>query len=264
MIRLKPALLLSLLATLILPLVSYAETDPLSAAIHQAGDQEMLSQRIAKAYFFLGENVRPKKAHEQLKTGLELFNKHQHALLRATKDREVHELLSFIDTALADFTALVNQPYTKSSGSEVLILSENLLEVCHSVMVKLQQASNQKKKKLTNISRQQRMLTQRIAKYYIAYQAGFHDPNTVTQLQQAVTEFETALKVLSGSSRNTPQITSSLDKIESLWKVVRKFFLDHKRGGLPVTVFTTTDSIMQEMNLIANMYEQVTPATKGR
>jgi len=72
-----------------------------------------------------------------------------------------------------------------------------------------------------------------------------------------VSEFEEALKFLQGSDRNTAKITSRLRKVESLWKVVRKFFLDIEKGGLPVTVFATTDSIMKEMNNITNKYEKV-------
>jgi len=264
MIKLKTVFLLSLLTILGLPLLSYAETDPLSTAINKAGKQRMLSQRIAKAYFFLGENVRPDKAREQLKASLAMFDKHHNELKSEIKDQNIQELFAFIDFALADYSTLVKKPYDKNSGSEVLDLSETLLEVCQSVVVKLEQASKLKKAKLVNIAGRQRMLSQRIAKYYIAYQAGFRDPNSVQQLQKAVKEFETALKILSGSSQNTAKITSSLSKVGSLWKVVRKFFLDQEKGGLPVTVFATTDGIMKEMNRITNMYERVIPVATSQ
>jgi len=264
MIKLKTVFLLSLLTILGLPLLSYAETDPLSAAINKAGKQRMLSQRIAKAYFFLGENVRPDKARKQLKASLDMFNKHHNQLKKEIKDQDIQELFAFIDIALTDYSNLVNKPYDRNNGSEVLDLSETLLEVCQSVVVKLEQASKLKKAKLVNISGRQRMLSQRIAKYYVAYQAGFRDPNSVQQLQKAVKEFETAMKILSGSSQNIPEITSALSKVGSLWKVVRKFFLDLKKGGLPVTVFATTDSIMKEMNRITNMYEKVVPVETSK
>ena len=264
MIKLKAVFLLTLLTILGLPLISYAETDPLSAAINKAGKQRMLSQRIAKSYFFLGENVRPDKAREQLKASMAMFEQHHNELKSEIKDQEIQELFAFIDIALAEYAELVKKPYDKNNGNEVLDLSETLLEVCQSVVVKLEQASKLKKAKLVNISGRQRMLSQRIAKYYVAYQAGFRDPNSVEQLQKAVKEFETALKILSGSSQNTAKITSSLSKVGSLWKVVRKFFLDQEKGGLPVTVFATTDSIMKEMNKITNMYEKVIPVASGQ
>ncbi|MCG8025462.1 MAG: type IV pili methyl-accepting chemotaxis transducer N-terminal domain-containing protein [Candidatus Thiodiazotropha endolucinida] len=41
----------------------------LAEAVNKAGKQRMLSQRIAKAYFFLGGNVRRDKAKQQLQKG---------------------------------------------------------------------------------------------------------------------------------------------------------------------------------------------------
>ena len=264
MTRLKAVFIISLLTILGLPLISHAETDSLSAAINKAGKQPMLSQRIAKAYFFLGENVRPDKAREQLKSSLAMFEKSHQQLKSEIKDKDIQELFAFIDIALADYTNLVSQPYDKSSGSEVLDLSETLLEVCQSVVVNLERSSTTKKAKLVNVSGRQRMLSQRIAKYYVAYQAGFRDPNSVEQLQKAVQEFEAALKLLSGAKQNIPEITSALSKVASLWRVARKFFLDQKKGGLPVTVFATTDRIMKEMNRITNMYEKIIPTATGQ
>ncbi len=264
MIKLKAVFLLTLLTILGLPMTSHAETDALSAAINKAGKQRMLSQRIAKSYFFLNEDVRPDKAREQLNASLAMFEQHHNELKSEIQDQEIQELFAFIDIALAEYSGLVSKPYDKSSGTEVLDLSETLLEVCQSVVAKLEQASKLKKAKLVNIAGRQRMLSQRIAKYYIAYQAGFRDPNSVEQLKKAVSEFETALNILVNSSQNTPKIATSLEKVDSLWRVVRKFFMDQVRGGLPVTVFATTDSIMKEMNLITNMYEQVAPEASGQ
>ncbi len=70
-------------------------------------------------------------------------------------------------------------------------------------------------------------------------------------------------RTLVDSKQNTKGITFALNRIEGLWKIVYKFFLDQEIGGLPVTVFITTDSITQKMNDITQMYEQITPAVSS-
>jgi len=236
---------------------SHAADVDLAAAVDKAGQQRMLSQKIAKAYFFLGMNVRPDKARKQLQDSLTLFKKNHSELKAEIADKEVQDMLAFIDFAIDEYVDLVGRPYNKESAALVLDLSETILEASQNIVAKIESLSKVKKSKIINLSGRQRMLSQRIAKYYIAYQAGFHDPNSINQLKQAVEEFEHALNILKQEKINTPQINAQLTKVSRLWRIVRGFFLGVKKGGLPVTVFATTDSIMESMNTITGMYVKV-------
>ena len=101
------------------------------------------------------------------------------------------------------------------------------------------------------------MLSQRIAKYYIAYQAGIKDKNTVDQMKAAVREFSEIHKTLKENRDNTATINQDLAKVDKLWKVVYKFYLNIEKGGLPFIVFTTTDDIMKKMNEITKLYVEL-------
>jgi hypothetical protein len=103
----------------------------------------------------------------------------------------------------------------------------------------------------------QRMLAQRIAKYYIAYQAGIKDKNTVDQMKAAVASFSKAHKTLMANPSNTPEINRQLNEIDRLWKIVYKFYLNIEKGGLPLIVFNTTDDITRKMNKITEMYVEL-------
>ncbi|MCU7904321.1 MAG: type IV pili methyl-accepting chemotaxis transducer N-terminal domain-containing protein [Candidatus Thiodiazotropha sp. (ex Epidulcina cf. delphinae)] len=232
--------------------------DNFSELVDKSGRQRMLSQRIAKAYFFLNLRVRSDKAKQQLEESLLLFRKSHNELKQAVPDKGVQELLEFIDVVFDEYATIAIRPFSMDNGVQMLDLSETLLETSHSVVLKLESMSKTKKDQIVNISGRQRMLSQRIAKYYALFQTGFRDDNSVYQLEKAVAEFDEALKQLRAEKRNTKRINYQLNRIQRLWNVVKGFFLDVKQGGLPVTVFVTTDKIMSTMNEVTGLYAKLT------
>ncbi len=225
-----------------------------SALINIAGQQRMLSQKIVKAYFFQGERVRTRKARKQVKEGIALFRKNHQTLLLEISDPTIKQLLDFVGTTIDELEEITQQKYGKENAARMLALSETLLEVSQSIVEKIETTLNLQKVIIVGESGRQRMLSQRIAKYYIAYQAGFKDQEIVTQLNEAVREFEATQKRLLNSPQNTPEITRELERVQGLWVVVRAFFLNIEKGGLPVTVFTTCDSILKHMHKITGLY----------
>ena len=98
------------------------------------------------------------------------------------------------------------------------------------------------------------MLSQRIAKYYISYQSGIKDKNTVDMMKETVKLFSQNLKSLKKYDINTPQINRKLAEVDRLWKIVHKFYNNIEKGGLPLIVFNTTDNITKKMDEITKMY----------
>ena len=225
--------------------------------IDVAGKQRMLSQRIAKDYLYIGEKVAVSKASRQLKASLdELVSAHK-VLVDSINDPEITNLLSFVELSIEDFRATANEPFNLDNAQLIIDLSESMLEGSKYVVDSLKEKVKVKESAIVGKAGKQRMLAQRIAKYYIAYQAGIKDKNTIDQMKAAVAEFADAHKTLMANPSNTPEINRRLNEIDRLWKIVYKFYLNIEKGGLPLIVFNTTDDITKKMNTITEMYVEL-------
>ena len=220
--------------------------------INLAGKQRMLSQRMAKDYFYAGKKVNKSKALKQLKQSLVYFQRTQKKLNKDIKDEEIKNLIAFVDMSLGEFDSISKEEYSVDNGTIILDLSESMLEGSDYVVQAL--TKGKVSNETIDIAGKQRMLSQRIAKYYIAYQAGIKDDNTITQMRESVKEFNSNLKKLLANKDNSKEIQDELKKVEKMWKIVYKFYLNIKKGGLPKIVFSTTDDITSKMNSVVVLY----------
>jgi hypothetical protein len=222
--------------------------------INLAGRQRMLSQTIAKDYMYKGRGLADGKARKQLKVSIGEFSNVHNQLLSSVNDPEIKNLLEFVKMSSEDFNSIVTLPFNLDNAQLALDLSESMLEGSQYVVDSLKTNTKHKESSIVATAGKQRMLSQRIAKYYIAYQSGIKDDNTVNQMKEAVSAFQKNHNELMKNVTNTSIINQKLNKIDKLWKIVHKFYLSIEKGGLPFIVFTTTDDITKKMNEITKLY----------
>jgi hypothetical protein len=231
-----------------------APTGNMNELINTAGKQRMLSQRIAKDYLYIGKNVAVDKAAKQIKHSLSLFKKSQKYLREVIDDPEIHNLIDFVNMSAMELEEIAQKPFSLDNAQLVLDLSESMLEGSQYVVDSLKNKVKTQSSAIVDASGKQRMLAQRIAKYYIAYQSGIKDKNTVDQMKATVELFDRNNKTLINNANNTATITQKLKKVNMLWKIVYKFYLNIEKGGLPFIVFSSTDDITGKMNQVTELY----------
>lgn len=110
-----------------------------------------------------------------------------------------------------------------------------------------------------NKAGRQRMLSQRMAKYYQAMAWGVGDANSSAGLGKARREFADAQTELLASPVNTPQLKDALGLVGQQW-----FFFENALGqksgadNRPQTaVATTSERILEEMESVVTLYERL-------
>jgi len=247
---------LTIAAVSIAPEYANAETISLNSAINKAGRQRMLSQRMAKAYYQIGLNTRRDEATKVLEQSVQLFEAQLAELTGFTPNRTMADGITVVKAKWAPFKAIVTRPYNRDGAARLVELNEDLLQAAHKVVVQLQEYSGKPSARLVNIAGRQRMLSQRLAKFYMLRQAGFEQAEILKNMDQVYNEFGGALVELRAAPQNTPEITTHLNSVNIQWVLLKESLKDaNKQHDLSELVVLTTDKILKEMDTVTGIYE---------
>lgn len=250
------ALLLALLA-LLTALPAEAQIHSIATAINKAGRQRMLTQRMLKAYSMIGINVQIEQAEQQLNGAITLFDKQLQELKSFSTDTTVKQSLKKVESLWLPFRAILNQPVERQRAMQLQEKSDELLRACHRVVLQLEDLSGNSIGRLINIGGRQRMLTQRIAKFYMLRAWHFENAEIRSEIEQARNEFNGALSELLSASQNSPMIKRELHTAEQEWRLL-EHGLDRKGADLiPLIVAMTSEKLLTKMNEITLLYEQL-------
>jgi len=237
---------------------------PASAAIGDAeamnlsGMQRMLSQRIAKSYLMIGADVRSDQAVQQLEQSVARFESNYQALSEYAPSAEITTALEQVGLTWQRYRELALSRPEPQQALSLLQLSDQLLAQSEALVQLIEAHTGNAGARLVNRSGRQRMLSQRIAKLYLALSWKLPAEGLEQQLQQATTEFEAAQQELLAAEQNTPQIAAALKKVEAQWRFARAGFqLSADSRYVPTVITTTTETLLWQMNELTSAYEQV-------
>jgi hypothetical protein len=227
-------------------------------AMNLSGMQRMLSQRIAKSYLMIGAEVRPDLAEQQLDQSIAKFESNYLALSEYAPTVEIRAALEDAGQTWQDYRELVLTRPDKEHAVTVLELSDRLLAQSEKVVQLLERHSGGHSARLVNRSGRQRMLSQRIAKLYLAMSWRLPVAGLKETFDQAVHEFDLALQELQQASQNTPGIAKGLQQAEAQWRFARAGFnLSEDSRYVPTVIATTTETLLWQMNELTSQYEGV-------
>jgi hypothetical protein len=229
----------------------------LAQAINKAGRQRMLTQRVIKAYLQVGQGITPQVSKRQLNDAVTLFDAQLGELRNSVPDARSRRSVARLDKLWRPFKAVAKGGVNRSGARRLLAVDEELLNAAQGLTVELQARSPSPAGRLVNIAGRQRMLSQRLAKYYLVRAWGMESASLDKEIGVARTEFNDALATLRSAPENTAEIKNELEAVALQWEWFQSALELEGAASYGLIVVNASEAVLNSMELVTGMYEQL-------
>ncbi len=248
--------------TALLALGAHAQVADLNDAINKAGRQRMLSQRASKAYLALAQNVETRNAQQVLDRSIALFDRQLVELRSFAPSATIRETYDALGGTWGEFKKeLTLSAPSKEASAKVVKLDAAVLALAHQGTAQYEAASGQAVGRLVNIAGRQRMLSQRMAKFYLANAMRIDPAGSAAEIAKARSEFIAALEILRSAPEATTQIKEQLVLADAQWVFFNHGIARLDGAGaspkLMSDVFVTSENLLAIMDRITGQYSNL-------
>jgi len=237
----------------------------LNEAVNQAGRQRMLSQRLAKTWLALGQQIQPARANKVQAESSALFSRQLLALQAFAPTAQLRNTYRALGQAWTLYAqGLASLEPTAANTARLLALDNAVLALAHQGATELEALAAQAVTRWVNLAGRQRMLSQRMAKYYLVqrWPAGVFDAARLGA--SASHEFVAALSQLHDAPEATPTIREQLRLGQQQWVFFANALakLDPNQPNQPnprhaVEVFDSSENLLLVMDRVAGLYARL-------
>jgi len=233
----------------------YLKVNDNSQLLRYSKELQVQSQIVAKDYFYIAQGLRLEQAKRELKETIITIDNILGILTVSIKDQEIENLLMYLNEINSEMKAVWNAVYTADSGSQVIDYSETIYEGTLSINKYLLKKINSNSDSLYSDILQQKLILQRISKFYIAYQAGVNDELMLDRLAESVASFEAGLVEMGTHKFSDDEQEFAYTRLKHYWSISKKFYEGMKKGELTLIVFISTDHIVAYLDEILSFEE---------
>lgn len=249
-------------STCALPFAAKAQVKDISDAINKAGRLRMLSQRMDKAWFALAMGSEKTRAPPVLAQSIALFDDQLQDLKAFAPQTEIKETYGKLEAAWQPYKdALKSANPSKATAANLLQLDAKVLSLAHQGTVQYEAASGKPVGKLVNMAGRQRMLSQRIAKFYFAASMDVEQRIALAEIAKARTEFLAALEVLRNAPEATQHIRDELVLADAQWiffdNAIKSLQTEGAKPHALSNVFVSSENLLSVMDKITGMYAAI-------
>lgn len=224
---------------------------PFCDSINKAGRQRMLSQRMAKSWLMLEQGILSRRARIILKQSVDMFDNQLKELDMPSNSVESCAARAELSDVWRPYRTLLNSKPSRKGARQLFGMSEEVLAAAQKLTLSFVHADSTRQGKLVNLAGRERMLSQRMVKFFMFQHMGIQVPKCRAELESVSEEFSTALGVLASATHDKPRITAELDRVAGQWKALQSAMAIQDGADFISTsskVFTKSEHLLRRMD----------------
>ena len=227
----------------------------LGEAIDKSGAERMLSQRMGKAWLGLMRPDLAARARQVLQDSEARFERQLGELLAFAPTAEIAGSYKAMQHRFGDYLTLLQRTPSADHVDELLRTSGELLSLAQLATTQLQARSSAATARLVNLSGRQRMLSQRLALFFLAEQQGARPDLVQRESAKARADFESAMRLLEAAPEASPAIHANLELARNQWVFLQAALAGHSEGSHAANeVFIASENLLAVMETVTGQF----------
>jgi hypothetical protein len=228
----------------------------LATPVHLAGEQRMLSQRIAKLYSQIGLNVLPSLATNQLRLASSRFELNLAALKPAVAGSpEATRAYERLAVEWLGLQKAVAEAVSRDAAEALARQSEATLAAAEQLTRMVEGQGKSDASGLVNLADRQRMLSQRIANNYLLRSWGVESSAVREILESSAKDFSAGLAKLS-ARQNSEEVRRELEEVGQQWEWLQASMAVEGASPYRLIVAESADAILEAADRVTSLFEQ--------
>jgi hypothetical protein len=241
------------------PLV-HAQAISLSTLVNRTARCRMLSQRAVKAYGLVALKVSSESSRTLLSQCIKEFRDVIGEIDSVSRGRAFASAKAEFSSRVLPFINQLSQPPERAKFGGLTETSDKVLEAANQMVIELESAASAQTIKIVNTAGRQRMLTQRMARYYLQAEAGADSGIAAANIERDRKLFAESQDQLAATPFSSAEIKSSLDKSRQLFSA---YATAATQAGKPEAMASQSETILAELDRLTQLYEVAVKAVLG-